>query len=334
MNLFDEWSQTGLPEVGFFSTDKTYCKFSLLDKTRPVVISFAMMGSYVRGDEKDVDSSVWSFDYILQKNLNCISFCCIDDASWYRDVDLIKWLNLIASAIRYFPERLGYGGSMGGYGVLAYSDILKMDRVLVMNPITTLSEELAPFEKRFTKAKKYLDWLGEFKDGAASTAQGYIVFDPLFEPDSLHARRLNLKKLRFSGVGHFMPVHLQKLGILNWLFDSFVSGRVDEKKFYRDIRKRRNYLRYYDWLLSDENKYLTPKRAGVIRMYKDFFLVKTGEKEIVAKKSIDKLRDFALEIENISVPKALQAMEIAKEMRPGGKVITRKIKFYKERLSL
>lgn len=332
MGLFKQWLEGKKSETGFFSTDKTYIKFSFLNIHKPVVVTFSMMGAYVEENKKNIENPVWGYDYIVNKGLNCISFCCIGEDNWYIDDGLRKYLSIISEALEVFPERLGYGGSMGGVGVLLYANVLKVDRVLVMNPISTLSEDLVSFEKRFKRARNELDWNGQGKDGSVCEADGYVVYDPLFEPDKLHAKRLRLRELKFHGVGHFMPVHLKSLGILNWLFDAFIEGEVDEKKFYKLTRKKREYFRYYNWLLSIENKYLTPRRALIIRMYRDFYLIKKGKKEAVTKKSIDNLRDFALSLERDHIDKAFLAMTIAKEMRPHGPLISSKVKYYRHRL--
>jgi len=52
-----------------------------------------------------------------------------------------------------FEQVMTYGGSMGGYGALAYADAVNAGVVLSINPQATLSERLAPWETRFSQGK-------------------------------------------------------------------------------------------------------------------------------------------------------------------------------------
>lgn len=314
--------------IGKFHTSKTYCKYSLTNLDKPVVITFSMLGKYADSKSITEHQDVWGYDYFVKRGFNCVSFCSIDRPYWYRDNDLFGILRRCASNLSIFKERLGYGGSMGGFGVLSLGNLLNIDRVLLFNPITTLSNELACFETRFVNAQTGLDWTSEFSDGALYNGKGTVIYDPLFNLDRLHVKRLNLDELKLPGVGHFIPVHLKKLSMLDWIVNAFLNNDIDPLEFYKKARSRRYYNRYYEWLTSDQNIYLTPKRKSVINKYWREYLYASAGAKIIKGDEITKLRDIAIDIESYDISASRAIMNILHELRPEGVMIANKLKEY------
>lgn len=122
-----------------FIIDDIYCKYYLFDVTKPLVITFGSANSYVSMSQINDDISPWGFDFVKKEKLNVISFTCIDSNCWYRSQKFYNFLKLFSQQLDVFPERLGYSGSMGGYGVSTFANVLKMDKILLFNPISTLN---------------------------------------------------------------------------------------------------------------------------------------------------------------------------------------------------
>ena len=255
--------------------DNVWYKYKITDYNKPIVITFAPCELKFHSlsdveNKKFEDLKAWGFDFITKEGLNVISFVPLSGGQWYRSKDFAKYLTQLSEKISRFPFRFGYGGSMGGYGVSVFSNLLHLDRVLLLNPFSTLNRRLAPFETRFSKTVLRDNWESGFFNGAECNAEGYVIYDPLFNLDAKQAKRYkNLKHLRLPGVGHSIPLHLQKLGMLGWIAKSFLhENHIDENRFYREARKRREYSGYYNGILSDRNVHLTPKRKEVIVKYK------------------------------------------------------------------
>lgn len=318
----------GEKKESFFSTSKIYCRYTFLDIKKPVVVTFTMMGETVPSSEKDMFHDVWAHNYIIKSGFNCVSFCCLDTANWYRDEEFYSILNDLKELISVFPERIGYGGSMGGFAVLCFGNALGIERILAMNPISTLNSNLAPFETRFPHYRKTLDWESEFSDGGAYKGKGYIVYDPLFHLDNLHAKIIDLKPLKLAGVGHSIPMHMHKMGMLKWLVNGFLHNTPLENEFYKKARARRKYLHYYEWLLSEENIHITSRRKEVITKYKDAQEILSGTKVAISNRSINKLRDVAVNIENSEMNSSLLILKELTKVRPKGKYIKNKIAEY------
>jgi len=244
--------------------DSIVYKYFIVDKYSPIVITFSPANIVVNKK----NDSPWAFDFLKNRGFNVFSFSCSTEKNWYRSKALIKFLKKISLNLKEFPERLGYGSSMGGYAVSAFSEILGLDRLLLINPISTLNRQVVPFETRFRTFANNLDWEFECFDGAETQASGYVIYDPIYSLDKKHAERYkNLVRLRFPGVGHNMPKHLQDLRLLSDIVLSFIDNSVDVHDFFKKIRARRELPRYFQWLCSEENKHLTEKRKIVLEKY-------------------------------------------------------------------
>ena len=331
MDLKHTLAHGQFPAKGYGEIDNIYYKYYIIDTERTLVITFSNAADLTpKRMVNNKKYSPWGFDFISKRNYSVISFSCIDSISWYRSQLFAKYLIEIQAFLRPFKLKLGYGGSMGGYGVSAYSNILGLDKILLLNPISTLNADLAPWETRFHSAKE-LDWHSLFYDGSDTNCEGYIVYDPLFSLDRKHASRYNnLQHLKLPGVGHRIPAHLQKLGILKQLFDDFTTDQLDVKWFIQQARNRKLYSGYYSWLLSSENRRLTPKRAKLIKRHQKAFLAWRDLDSNAENEYINTLRDAAILLEGIDIGISFKLMRKAYELRPNSDFLRRKLDKYRK----
>lgn len=318
-----------------------YYKYFFSDPGLPLVITFASWGS-ISKQRVSEGLDPWGYSFIKGLGYNVLSFQCTEgNINYYRDKIFIQGLDQLGSDLPDFIERLSYGGSMGGYAATAFSKPLKVNRVLAINPISSRRRDLAAWDYEAGRGLKSFtfDWSGEYTDGAETSASGYVVYDPLYDLDKLHAIRYkNLSLLRVPGVGHGMPNHLLSMNMLKWLVDAFIKNDLSKDDFYRLARNRRNIKRYYQWMLSKENKKLTPMRKKILETrylkirqeillnedtskYKGF-LRKPSQKEI------DKIRNMAVILEDIDIEAAYTLMNLAHKYRPDGLFIKNKVQEY------
>lgn len=266
---------------GTFIIDDVYCKYYLDDLSKPIVITFhgLILRPLTHQEAGDKLFSPWGYEYVKKLGLNVISFAPVESTNWYRSPEFHDFLGDLGNMLQSYEKVLGYGGSMGGYGVSAFADVLHMTNILLLAPISTLNRQLAPFETRFYKYRKY-NWADSFHDGAATNCKGYILYDPIYDLDRSHAVRYkNLTELKVPGMGHSTPEFFNAFGILKWISESFLlKGTIDKESFYKLVRHRREILSYYNWLLSDQNTHLTEKRKEVITKYKNAFIGSDKEK--------------------------------------------------------
>lgn len=328
-----EWNKPASIRIG-----NIVCKHYLFDKTKPVVVSFSHQAEGIDRKQIRKNPSPWAFDYLVAKNINVVSFSFITDKfTYYRDPDLFSAIPYISDALKVFPERLGYGISAGGYAISAFSNALNIDRVLLLCPISTRKKEINTWD---FEAKRYLesfafDWTGPYADGADSNSKGYVIYDPLHKLDRLHAERYtNMTKLKLPGAGHLVPLRLERLKMLSWTVNKFLSGSVPVNEFHLRGRARKNLLDYYTWMLSSQNERLSPARARMIsasipeKIRHQFYnanLSALGGKLKPHYKPADILRDIALIFERGGDRvTALTLMEKAHHLRPEGSLIRKK----------
>lgn len=159
-------------------------------------------------------------------------------------IDIVK---KIGSVLINFEHKLGYGVSMGGYAVSAYSGLLNLDRCLLMSPISSLNNQVAPFENRFNLARDTLNWTSDYFDGSVSEAPKLIIYDPQLVQDKLHAVRFkNANLIKVRNVGHEIAKHLLELEVLKEIFESFLNHNDVENETIKKIKE--NKKKHKPWL--------------------------------------------------------------------------------------
>ncbi len=329
-----EWNKPTLIRLG-----NIFCKHYFFDKSKPVVVSFAPHDGGIEKKQIRTKFSPWAFDYLVAKNINVVSFSFItENFNYYRDTDLFSAIPHLSEALKVFPERLGYGSSAGAYAISAFSNALDIDRVLLLCPISTRKKEINTWDfeaNRFLQSFDF-DWTGPYADGADSLSKGYVIYDPFDRLDRLHAERYkNLTKLKLPGAGHLVPLRLQRLGMLSWTVEKFLSGGIPVNEFHLRGRARKDLLDYYTSMLSSENERLSPARARMIsalmpeNIRRQFYREKLSTLSGRLKhphQPVEILRDIALIFESAGDRvTALALMEKAHHLRPEGSFIRKKV---------
>ncbi|QEM82169.1 hypothetical protein [Halomonas binhaiensis] len=307
--------------------DDVFCQYNIHDLSKPLVYTFSNMGQVTTLENAtDKDYSAWGYSFINKQGLNVIAFSCLEKPSWFRSDIFHDFIVQLSALTGNYVERLGYGGSMGGYAVAAFANQLQMDRILVMNPISTLNEELAPFETRFKPHRRRYNWSNSFHDGATASVPGYIIYDPLFELDKKHATRFDtLCHLKLPGVGHGIPRHLHNIGSLKWIVQRFIRGAINEHKFYTRARKRRNYPGYYNWMLSKQNIHLTNKRRHIIMLHKKANRIISGISREIPHEEIKRIIHAAERISHEMPEESLNLFSIVNKIKPNDPLVKRRI---------
>lgn len=337
-----------------FLTEDIYVRFCLGDINKPIIIAFSNAGETTTDQKlQNPDYRPWGYDFITKEGYSVISFSCYKKNNWFRTPLTQDIIKVFSQYITPYREKLGYGGSMGGYAVGAYCDLLKLDRCLLFNPISTLNPELVPFENRFNSAASNYPWQRDFHDGADTHTPKLIVVDPLLNKDKRHAYRYqNAQMINFRGVGHGIPGHLLTVKALKDSFYCLINQTLPDHHFYRKIRNgKRQYRHYFNFITSNHIKQLTPKRKHVIEQYRQAFissLPKSEQEKLSAvpktqppkakvtplnNDDINKLRDLAVKLEKTDLQASLDLMLMAQKLRPNGLFINKRIKMYREKLN-
>ncbi len=191
----------------------------------------------------------WGGEFLLRQGFSVIGVKA-KNADWYRGEELHKFFRdaafqeLVSSHKRVFF----YGTSMGGFAALVFSQIAPGCTVLSLNPQTTLDPAKVPWENRYPEGLAQ-DWGGDFADAAdALGVQGrvYVVYDPLWEADKRHIKRLpqdKIVRLKIPFLQHDLAGHLSNMNLLKDIVLHLAAGDI-EHWFPRALRARKDYALY------------------------------------------------------------------------------------------
>lgn len=192
------------------------------------------------------DSKAWGREFVARRGYSVLHIKT-DQNCWYRRPSLTEFFHQARDAGLFggYRKIMTYGGSMGGYGALAFAGRCNATHCLALNPQVRLGPSVRDWENRFRGADRQ-DWTRPDADinlTLPSVPRVVVVYDPYLWRDRRHIEMIrhdSLLKLHVPFVGHRVPDQLQKLGQLAQLFDATIEDRLDEGDFYRSIRARRD----------------------------------------------------------------------------------------------
>ncbi|WP_147391909.1 hypothetical protein [Paracoccus onubensis] len=255
-------------QTGFYTLEAF-----VYDDGGPLVVTFEHLRGQGRAQHRL--RSGWMVNYLRTKR---VSHLAVKPGrnDWYRRQGLTEAFQYLKDSgfLDRFARVITCGGSMGGYGALAYSGMLDADTVVAFNPLTTLNSRLVPWETRFQNYATNFDWDGPFHDAAkecASARQVYAVVDRCYDLDWKHVARMpshNLHVLNAPFLQHQLPLYLHWLGLLEPFFDNMVQGRIETMPFNKVLRDRRELAQYFNVLENAPRVRSSPVFSGIVRRFK------------------------------------------------------------------
>lgn len=254
--------------------DNVVVKYFITDFSQPVIVSFACAASSLSHSEIAAGHSPWSYDFWKKNGINVVAFASIDEENWYQSEALSDFCDQLRGWLAPFPKRLGYGYSMGGFGVAAYGNQLGLDHAMLFAPATSTDPRIVEWDTkaRSRTAERGLDWLGPMNDSIHCRVPLTILYDPLYELDRRHVRRyehqLQLDLMPMPGIGHSVPESLLKLNMLKSVCLEFAAGRIDRAAFFSKLRKRRTLYIYFQQMKNAARRRNSKKAQRVIHYHR------------------------------------------------------------------
>ncbi|MGO2458215.1 cytosolic protein, partial [Vibrio casei] len=228
----DEWSslsredqQARLPMSGADLLDGVFVKYQFVDINKPLLFTFSPAGTNLQEQDLHSNFSPWGYTLAQKQNVNIIAFQHLGKSNWFRNRNLIFFLEQLSTLLAPFESRLGYGLSRGGFAIGAFAKLLKLNQVLLFHPVSTKNKKLAPWDNRTsTEIAQQFDWESDYHDLDLGNAKGYIIYDPTNKIDRLHAKRYpDLTHLRVFGMGHGThATYLNKFGFYKQVAVDFI----------------------------------------------------------------------------------------------------------------
>lgn len=167
--------------------------------------------------------------------------------SWFPQASMIELAKTISPVLQGFKNIVGYGGSMGGYAAIKYSNLLNMNRVIAFVPQYSIDPDQVE-DRRYAEffdavANKDMQIQPQDVDAAREYV---IVYDPYFSIDREHYLKIkallpSLHTIHLPFTGHEA---LSVLASSNLLHD-FIEHDFDEIYFYQQVRKVKKQSKFY-----------------------------------------------------------------------------------------
>ncbi|WP_158747797.1 hypothetical protein [Acidisphaera sp. L21] len=170
---------------------------------------------------------------------------------WYQTQSMPEALTRAVAVLdrHSFKTIIGYGSSMGGYGVISNSSSLKLARAILVAPQFSIDAAKVPFEKRWrAEANKLVFSRDDMASQINKSTKKSILFDPV-SIDRLHADLFaqfpNTELVSIPMGGHVPARVLQDIGLLQTTIMGLANDSFDRKAFlarlHADRRKSKTY---------------------------------------------------------------------------------------------
>lgn len=307
-----------------------YVKYDFVDLNRPLLFLFSPAGTDVQEHDLHDDFAPWGYRLAKKQNVNVIAFQHLGKSNWFRNRNVIFFLEQIATMLDPFEQRLGYGLSRGGFAIGAFARLLKLDQVLLFHPVSTKNKQLAPWDDRSsTDIAQQFDWEGAYHDLDLGDAKGYIIYDPTNRIDRSHAKRYpQLKHLRVFGMGHGThATYLNKFGFYKQVAVDFILNQdIDIAQFRQQTRTLRFKEDYYKQL-NRANKNSAHRLGLLSTAHRILIDEKQAHiQEHQAQIDIQPLIDVALKHQETHPEDAIQLLEVAQQLAPDDPLVAHKLK--------
>ena len=234
----------------------------LKGSSKELVFSFGDLITRAKGLSINAEKSLEKFQY------NVIGVMP-KEKSWFPESSIRNMLEAIADFIAPFETHLGYGGSMGGYAAIKYSNLLNLKRVIALVPQFSIDpEDVTDLRyNMFFHADVNQNMKVQAKDVSAER-EYIVVYDPYYDEDRAHYVKLQevlpqVHTLHLPFTGHDAIAILASSELLN----DFLTQEFDETYFYKKIRQvKKNSKFYYRKVIE---KSLKEHRASLGKILKN-----------------------------------------------------------------
>jgi hypothetical protein len=173
---------------------------------------------------------------------------------WYLGSAMTQVVQAIREATRGM-RLVGYGGSMGGFGVINFAQDLNLADLLAIGPQFSIDPAKAPFETRWTREAQELTFENDRIARIPPIRKGWVVYDPTTD-DARHANLIrqyhDLTPIRLYFADHHPLAILQQTGLREQLLLDLAANRLDRSHFVQELRRRRRQSSWYWLYLSKE----------------------------------------------------------------------------------
>ena len=221
-----------------------------------LVISFGDLISRAKGMSINAEKSLFKYQY------NVIGIMP-KQKSWFPKSSMLEMQRQIQPILVQFKQIVGYGGSMGGYAAIKYSNLLNMHKIVAFVPQYSIDPDVVHDRRyaEFFDASIHQNMQIQ-ADEVDSSREYIIVYDPYYAEDKEHFLKIQplLPKMH---VIHLPFTGHEALSVLasSQLLNDFVEQPFEITYFYKRVREVKKQSKFYyryvlDALLSRHHQAL------------------------------------------------------------------------------
>lgn len=169
------------------------------------------------------------------------------DRSWFPASSMQAMLTAIEPYVVAFEQRIAYAGSMGGYAIIKYSKLLRLDRVVALVPQYSIDPDDI-YDPRYNMFfhKEINHEMKVARQDVRADCEYLIVYDPYCPEDRLHYEKLltvlpAVHTLKLPFTGHDAIAVLASSDLLN----DFLTHPFDQAYFYKKMRQVKKNSKFY-----------------------------------------------------------------------------------------
>ncbi|WP_343619443.1 hypothetical protein [Acinetobacter proteolyticus] len=205
-----------------------------------LVISFGDLISRAKGMSINAEKSLIKYQY------NVIGIMP-KQKSWFPKSSMLQMQQQIQPILQQFKGIVGYGGSMGGYAAIKYSNLLNMQKIVAFVPQYSIDPGVVQDRRyaEFFDASIHQDMQIQ-ADEVDSSREYIIVYDPYYAEDKEHFLKIQplLPKMH---VIHLPFTGHEALSVLasSQLLNDFVVKPFEITYFYQRVREVKKQSKFY-----------------------------------------------------------------------------------------
>lgn len=165
---------------------------------------------------------------------------------WWQTEEMfqaIKILDVLQLETKY-KYIITYGLSMGAYGALMFSRLLKANRVIAIAPQYSVNAKIVPFETRWPEDRERIDFIyDDMAEGLTQEGEVIIFYDRFFDFDKCHAdliaQHRPIEKFLVNFATHTVARTLNDMGIFTGIMERLFSNKLTKKEFFDEVRAAR-----------------------------------------------------------------------------------------------
>ncbi|MDO5605957.1 MAG: hypothetical protein Q4G25_12430 [Paracoccus sp. (in: a-proteobacteria)] len=211
--------------------------------SRRLIVAFDSLNSH-RTDEPRMP---WGYRLLDAQGWDVLGVLA-NAGDFYRSDELFDALEALRDTgfFAQFDHVSMYGTSMGGYGATTFAGLAPGCTVVAFAPQSSLVADIAPFDRRYSYARRLFPWAGRYVDAAegfAHAGPSWLFYDPMIPEDRQHIARLvaanpRARAMACPFMSHKLPPAFLRMGLLKPVALAALQDQLDPAGFRRMIRVR------------------------------------------------------------------------------------------------